>query len=350
MNTTAITVLMPVYNGETHLCEAIESVIGQTFGDFEFLIINDGSSDNSEDIIRKYKDPRIRLINNEKNLKLIQTLNKGIAISRGKYIARMDCDDICMPRRLEKQYNLMEAIKDIGVCGTFLETMGKKINSVWKFPVNSSEIKAHLFFNSVIAHPTVMIRKDILVDNNICYNSNFIHCEDYELWLNLSNYTNFYNIDEVLYRYRLHQNQITFKYKDEKNRVKLNLNFSQLKKMCIDYSAEEAYIHQAVCCMNFPKLEEFLKKVENWLMKLKKRNDEVSFFNKIIFSKILAIKWFQVCYKTSILGSKVLDIYYNSQLSLFNELSFFEKIIFFMACKIKLNNDFIEMLKEKNRF
>ena len=102
-NLPLITVLMPVYNGEKYLQQAIESILKQTFTDFEFLIINDGSTDNSENIILSYDDSRIRYIKNEENLRLIRTLNKGIELAKGKYIARMDCDDISLPYRFEKQ-------------------------------------------------------------------------------------------------------------------------------------------------------------------------------------------------------------------------------------------------------
>src|SRR5215472_9201923 len=99
---------MPVYNGEKHLREAIDSILSQTFRDFEFLIINDGSTDGSVEIIASYRDPRILLVHNEKNLGLIATLNRGMDLARGEYITRMDCDDISLPRRLEKQVAFME--------------------------------------------------------------------------------------------------------------------------------------------------------------------------------------------------------------------------------------------------
>ena len=112
MNEPMVTVLMSVYNGEKFLKEAMDSILTQTFTDFEFLIINDGSTDNSVKIIESYNDSRIRLINNEKNLKLIASLNKGISLARGKYIARMDCDDISSPMRLEKEVDFLENSSD----------------------------------------------------------------------------------------------------------------------------------------------------------------------------------------------------------------------------------------------
>ena len=116
-----VTVLMPVYNGEKYLKEAITSILLQTFDDFEFLIINDGSSDASVDIIQSFRDPRIRLVHNDTNIGLIATLNKGLKLAHGKYVARMDQDDISLPRRLEKQTYFMDNNPDVGVCGTWIK-------------------------------------------------------------------------------------------------------------------------------------------------------------------------------------------------------------------------------------
>lgn len=114
----AISVLMPVYNSEKYLNEAIESILNQTFVDFEFIIINDASNDNSENIIESYQDSRIKYFKNEKNLGVAKTLNKGLKLAQGKYIARMDSDDISLPERLYKQFKFMEVYNDIDVCGS----------------------------------------------------------------------------------------------------------------------------------------------------------------------------------------------------------------------------------------
>ena len=114
-----ISVILPVYNAERFLREAIDSVLKQTFVDFEFIILNDGSTDKTEDIILSYKDPRIRYVKNEKNLKLIKTLNKGVDMARGKYIARMDADDISLPERFEKEVAYLEAHPDVAVVSCY---------------------------------------------------------------------------------------------------------------------------------------------------------------------------------------------------------------------------------------
>jgi len=118
VNAPAVSVVMPVYNGEKYLRESIDSILNQTYTDYEFIIVNDGSNDKTEEIILSYNDNRIRYIKNEKNLQIVKSLNRGIELAKGRYIARMDADDISLPRRFEKQITFMENNLEIGVCGT----------------------------------------------------------------------------------------------------------------------------------------------------------------------------------------------------------------------------------------
>src|SRR5437870_2690752 len=124
MATPAVTVLMPVYNGARFLAGAMESVLGQTFGDFELLAINDGSSDQTAEILASSRDPRVRIVENGRNLDLIASLNKGLDLARGDYVARMDQDDLALPKRLEKQVHFLSASPRTGLCGTWFRTFG----------------------------------------------------------------------------------------------------------------------------------------------------------------------------------------------------------------------------------
>lgn len=212
----AVTILMPVYNGEKYLKEAIDSILCQTFTDFIFLIIDDGSTDNSFNIIKSYKDERIKLLINEKNLGLSKTLNIGIESSDSKYIARMDHDDISAPSRIEEQVKFMEAHPEIGMCGTWMMSFGAKSRTyLKKFPTKNVDIKAMLLFHNPIAHPTVMIKKNILEKHNLRYDDGL---EDYDLWERMSMFTDMANIPKVLHYYRLHQDQLsrTYQAKQEK--------------------------------------------------------------------------------------------------------------------------------------
>lgn len=201
-----VSVLLPVYNAEFFLNDSINSILNQTFKNFELIIINDGSSDRSEEIILSISDKRIKYIRNEKNLGLIETLNKGISLSSAKYLARMDNDDISMPERLEKQVCFLESNPEVGVLGTAFYNINKfgEIESSTTFPLSHPLLCWSLCFFSPIAHPTVMMRREVILDAN-GYNLEMLHCEDYDLWYRLSNKTRLANLPELLFKLRKHE-------------------------------------------------------------------------------------------------------------------------------------------------
>ena len=141
MTTPAVSVLMPVYNVEKYIGEAIESILNQTFNDFEFIIIDDASTDNTVSVIEKFSDNRIKLIRNETNIKLAASLNKGLRIAQGKYIARMDGDDISLPHRFQKLYEFLENNPSVDICGSAMRVFGNE-ETVWEYSSDDKEIKA----------------------------------------------------------------------------------------------------------------------------------------------------------------------------------------------------------------
>jgi len=203
-----ITVLLPVYNGEKYLRQAIESILDQTFTDFMFLIIDDGSTDGSTDIIRSYDDPRIKFLRNETNLTLISTLNKGIDASRGEYIARMDQDDISMPDRLAKQVAFMDAKPELGACGSWVSLINEtgEITSNIRMP-SGKYLGARYWLQSPIIHSSAMIRRSALGDLRYDFNSE--HVEDYDLWFKVRKRSKIDNVPCSLVRYRMHPESIS---------------------------------------------------------------------------------------------------------------------------------------------
>lgn len=205
-----VSVVMPVYNGEKYLKEAIDSILNQTYTDFEFIIINDCSEDNTEKIILEYKDERIVYLKNEFNMGISRTLNRGIEISKGEYIARMDADDISLPNRFEKQVAYMDEFKMVGVLGTGIIIFGEGIEEIpYSFASDMQQAKADLFFNSSLAHPTVMIRKKVLLVNNLAYEEEYEGLEDFVLWWRISKFAEVNSLEEKLLYYRKHLSQVT---------------------------------------------------------------------------------------------------------------------------------------------
>ncbi len=207
-----VTVLMPVYNCEKYLSTSIESILHQTFTDFEFIILDDGSTDDSINIIQSYcaQDQRIRLIRNDQNMGIAYSLNKGINIAKGKYIARMDADDISKPERLEKQVEFLETHNEVGIlgcCAQVVDASGKLIEH-YSVPENHSLIVWILPFGRAFAHPTVMMRTD-LIQNIGGYSTDIIYGQDVDLWIRAVGKTQFANLMEELFIYRTHANSVT---------------------------------------------------------------------------------------------------------------------------------------------
>jgi len=210
-----ISVVMSVYNGEDYLEEAIESILNQTYKNFEFIIIDDGSTDKSLGIIHRYKelDDRIILISRE-NRGLIASLNEGIKKAKGKYIIRMDADDISMPNRFQEQFDFMELNQDVVLCGSFAEKFGID-KGIFLVPSSDKEIRETFVVHSPFIHPSVIIRHSTVKENKIIYNDKYLHAEDYKFWLELLKIGKVHNIKKVLLRYRTSQDQISNKYSKE---------------------------------------------------------------------------------------------------------------------------------------
>lgn len=238
----AVSVVMPVYNAERYLEEAIESILCQSFKDFEFIIINDGSYDKSGEIINKYllQDNRI-VVCTQKNMGIVKALNNGISISRGKYIARMDADDIALNNRLAIQYDEMEKDVDLVVCGTAYYEMKDNVYKEVYMPLDYKSCRSMLYIKSCFAHPTVMIRADILKKNNIEYREEYSWAEDYKMWSEISHYGKIKNINIPLLKYRMHDGQVSVVKMITQKKVHYKISSENLSELKI-YVDETKYL------------------------------------------------------------------------------------------------------------
>ena len=213
MNLPALSVAMSVYNGETHLGLAIESILAQTFTDFEFLILNDGSKDQTKSIIDIYaaRDPRVRAIHRD-NRGLVVSLNQLVEESRAPLIARMDADDICLPDRFAKQMAFLAANPDHGVIGTWttdIDEHGKPYPIIGDdHPTDHDAFIAGIGNGPMLCHPSVIMRRDLVLSVG-GYHGAFKHCEDFDLWLRLAGITKMCSLPERLVRYRHWPNQVS---------------------------------------------------------------------------------------------------------------------------------------------
>ncbi|MFA5173388.1 MAG: glycosyltransferase [Candidatus Paceibacterota bacterium] len=291
-----ISVLMSVYDGAKYLEESIKSIQNQTFSDFEFIIVNDASTDNSLEIIKNFSDPRIIILNNPKNLGLTKSLNIGLKQASGEYIARLDADDLSFPERLEKQLSFMEKNEDFALVGSsavLINEEGKIVGKKNK-PIEFFEIKFHSLLKNPFLHPSLFFKKEILakVGN---YNENFSFAQDYELTSRLINLGyKVSNLSEPLIKYRLENNSIT----GNKETRKIQL-----------VKALEVSFNNCSCYYNFKK--------ENIISLIKGVNKEKTGFFEMIFNLInlYRLKSSFLKKEKSIQKEKIISIYKSEQKS-----------------------------------
>lgn len=203
-----LAVLMPTYNCAKYLNESIDSILNQTYSDFDFYIYDDNSSDNTEDIIKSYSDSRIFYRKNDDNLGISKTLNKGLdeLLKNYQFIARMDADDWCFPERFQKQINFLQKNKDFCICGTqgfWLKDISEIPLSSWKYPIDNEFIRLYLLFSASFGHSSVIISSEYFLQNGLKYNEDIKTCEDWQLWTRVSKSSKVYNLPDFLMKYRI---------------------------------------------------------------------------------------------------------------------------------------------------
>lgn len=336
MNAPAITVLMPVYNGEKYLREAIDSILNQTFKDFEFLIINDGSTDSTEQIILSYTDPRIRYVKNEANLKLIATLNKGFDLARGKYVVRTDADDTNHPDRLKLQYEFMEAHPEVGLLGTGFETFGE--NQPVKQVVYSSSHNIICFrhlYQIHLSHGTSIFRMSVVKQHQLYFDPAYAHAEDYELWTRFSAVSKLANIPQVLYRVRHHEHEVSKLHSDVQQSNTLRIGQNQFKKMGAALSPAEAELFIKLAHYEYEGTEAYIKAARSLLEKLTTANDKSGLIDKDFFRQQMGAFWFNVTYNGTAAGLIAFNHFNASVLSNYKPLSIIDKAKFFIKALLK---------------
>jgi glycosyltransferase involved in cell wall biosynthesis len=259
-STPTITVLMPVFNCELYIKEAVDSILNQTYTDFEFIIIDDASTDGTVSIIKSYNDVRIQLIEKSINSGYTNSLNQGLKLAKGKYIARMDGDDISLPERFEKQVAYLEANPDVTLCGTCFTVIGSDV--VIQLPENHEAIKLAMLRGNCIAHPTVVIRKEVLDELPMVYNVSKEPAEDYDLWVRVLSLGKLYNLQEVLLKYREHDTQVSQKRQEQQIQSALESRIQMLKYLNCVFDSNETIllkkIMQRSVILTFDEITSFI--------------------------------------------------------------------------------------------
>ena len=209
MKKPQVTVLMPVHNGGSFLPEAVNSVLAQTFSDFEFLIVDDASTDQTVAYLQGLREPRIRLLKSEQRLQIARALNLGMDHARGEWIARMDADDICLPDRLSRQLDFLKEHPEVGLCGGRITYFGFYTGRFHGLPLSYEDVRSSALFDNPFTHPTVMMRRDLFERYHLRYDPDYCPADDYELWVRAMHHFPAMNMDRVVLRYRTHKRSLT---------------------------------------------------------------------------------------------------------------------------------------------
>lgn len=328
-----VSVVMSVYNGETYLREAIDSILNQTYSNFECIVINDGSSDKSLSIIKSYTDNRIVLINNEVNKGLIYSLNKGIEIAKGDYITRMDADDISLPNRFEEQLKAFQFQPSAVVVSSDYYLLNKDKLSLIQTNFSNQSLKTILLFTPCFCHPTVMI-KNVFKEKNLYYNKEFIHAEDYKLWTDLAFCGNFYNIPIPLLKYRSHPSQISTLNKNTQLQISATIRKNYLHNLRFNLSDQQFKTLNFIGNNEFITSKITLIEIENCLNELVNQNTKNSKFDTTEFNKVIFKFWLDSCGYSN-LGITAYKLFFKSNLSSFENLSVIQKNKFLVKCLIR---------------
>jgi len=225
----AISVVIPVFNAASFIEETIDSVRCQTFRDFELLLADDGSTDNSAEIIQSYNDPRIRYIPCVHDF--TRTVNRGYNEAKGKYIAQLDHDDLMMPDRLQVQYEFMEENQGIAACGGWMHCFGK-YNHVIRVPLEHDQIMLNMLLHGPILNPTGFVRKQFLTEHQIKHQSAYSFYADYKFWFEVAKAGKLANIPKILTRYRTSDDQATEKYLPRLRDIARKIKLEVLAYLC----------------------------------------------------------------------------------------------------------------------
>jgi glycosyltransferase involved in cell wall biosynthesis len=331
-----VSVLMPVFNGAGYLDEAIQSILRQTFSEFEFIIVDDGSTDGTAAILDRYRSNDCRIhISQQSHQGLVAALNHGLRLARGRYIARMDQDDVSLPNRLSSQIAFMDSRPAVGICGTWIQTSGADRPEIRRYPSKDEMIRSWLLFESVLAHPSVMMRRDVLDHHALMYDPRAFCAEDYDLWVRAAQHTLLGNVPEVLLRYRVHAHQMVNTYGAQKRATAQGIRLRQLHRLGLDPNDSEMTLHEALSQWKMVPSKDFIIDAHAWLIKLMTANQTTGIYPSEAFQRALACRWDAVCAAATHLGLWTWNTFTRSRLWADSGLSWKEHLKFGIKCGIR---------------
>ena len=330
---------MAAYNAESFLRDAVDSVLNQTFSDFEFLIFEDCSIDRTLEILQSYNDPRIKLYANETNQGLTKNLVRGIELATGDYVARMDADDVCMPNRFEQQLEYFAHHPEVSVLGsavTFFDD--KDYEFVGYQPTAHEDIKVTLFLGFTMLHPTVMMRKADMNQHCLNYDPQFVVSQDHDLWTRAIRKLCFANHQLSLLKSRRHGEAIGKTRKSEQEALASMVRQRQLDEIDVSYTAAELNAFNIFAGMASRFKSEQLPDLESILLKIIEANRDVNIYDQTVLEQSVAARYRGVCRMLLLNGNRKGLCYWKSSLRKYDQVSFRQLLGMFVRsalCLIK---------------
>ena len=301
MNSQAkVTVFIPVYNREKYIGEAIESVLSQSFTNFELLIVDDGSTDKTLDIIQSYHDPRIHLQCHRENSGIPATRNTGLVHAHGQYIALLDSDDLAHPERLRKQVSFLDENPDYVQIGTWcrmIDAQGNALKRVRKQPISYEDVHANLLFRCALTNRSVMGRTKIFKEYG--YQPDFPRCQDYDLHVRLSEKYKMGNLPEYLVYGRMHDQRITNHTQDLGDAKKKEIIARQLRQLGILYKEEDLAYHLLLSRLRkytFIPDKAYVEWAHHWLSNIQHANTQARVYPPKALTRTIRKLWLRVCW------------------------------------------------------
>ena len=310
-----VSVVMAVHDGGTYLEEAVESILEQSFTDFEFVIIDDASTDGSREMLSGLSDERIRVIGNSRQLGLSRSLNKGVAVARGEYIARMDHDDISLTERLRRQVGFLDAHPEVDVLGTWARTLGLGREQTWRYPTHDEDIRSEFIFNSSLVHSSVVMRKATVERLNLHYDESVERAQDYELWTRVAPHIQFANLDTILLRYRVHVDQVGSQHGAQQRAVADKVRLRELDRLGVKPSEDEFLLHSRIGRWEPLVGRAELEAMRDWFLKLRAKNRDSGTHPADSLDRTLERRWWAACKANLSLGLEACHTYANAPYS-----------------------------------
>ena len=334
-----VSIVLPVYNGETTVKDCLLSLLEQTYTNIEIIVLNDGSTDKTNEIVTNLKKTDNRIIYIEKkNEGLIKTLNRGIELCNGGLIARMDADDICEIERISDQVDFMLNNPGVGLVGPSILEFGER-SPVVKFETDPLKLKILLLFQNEFAHPSVMIRRNILIENNLRYEDEFLHVEDLALWNKISRVSQISNLNQILLKYRVTSGSVSAqanKKLEERNNMHKRIYKDNFHFYDIDFTEDELNLHRAIVGYSpfYFDSKGQIRNLTNWLKKLYGKISRKDTFDKKALQEVFIYQNFIALNKCSAIGMYTFYYYlFKSPFKVYG--GFLQNVKFFVKCLMK---------------